>query len=139
MTSTRQAAATLLASAADGRLDQLSDQHGLSLVILFGSAAEPDAVDDPRDLDIAVLPIDEGSFDRIACHTAFVDLLHDDRVDLLDLSTAGVLARARALGDGVPLYERTQGLYAREQMRAVGMAMELGWLTDLELELLAAR
>ncbi|WP_370325108.1 nucleotidyltransferase domain-containing protein [Euzebya sp.] len=139
MVTIAQARATLLDAADDGRLDELCDRIGLSVVVLFGSAARAEWASHPRDLDIAVLPRDPRSFDRIACHTAFVDLVHIDAVDLLDLSTAGVVAQARALGDGLPLYEDDAGLYARQQMRAVGMAMEIGWLVELDLELMAER
>jgi predicted nucleotidyltransferase len=122
-------------SAVDGRLDRLAEEQELSLIVLFGSAVTDV---EPRDVDIAVLPRTPQGFDRARCTVAFIDLLHTDEVDLLDLSTAGVLARARALGAGEPLYEDTAGEYARQQLRAVPLAMELGWLTDLELELLAA-
>jgi predicted nucleotidyltransferase len=46
------AAHRLGSAAVDGRLEALADAHGLSLVVMFGSAArgQPDA----RDLDIAV-------------------------------------------------------------------------------------
>lgn len=132
----REAAADLVLAAEDGRLTRLCEQIGLDLVVLFGSAAGDD--DDPADLDIAVLSRNREALDRVRTTTAFIDLLHIDEVDLLDLARAGVMIRARALGDGVPLYETTDGLYAREQLRSVPLAMELGWLTALELELLAA-
>ncbi|WP_370325098.1 hypothetical protein [Euzebya sp.] len=80
---------------------------------------------------------------RRSARAALLDAAEDGRLDELcdriGLSTAGVLAQARALGDGLPLYEDDAGLYARQQMRAVGMAMELGWLVELDLELMAER
>lgn len=131
----REAAADLIRAADDGRLEELCQRVGLSLVVLFGSAVLEDAT--PADLDIAVLPVASDRLDRVATTTAFIDLVHVDAIDLLDLSRAGVMVRAHALGQGMPLYESVEGLYARQQMRAVPMAMELGWLTALELELLA--
>lgn len=139
MTTPPQALHELRRSAVDGRLQRLSDRHGLTLVVAFGSAVGAGDNDAPADLDIAVLPDDPTSFDLVACITAFVDLLHCDAIDVVDLSSAGVVLRARALGDGEPLYESRPGLYAREQFRAVPLAMESGWLTWLELDLLASR
>jgi predicted nucleotidyltransferase len=135
MTTPTEALEELRRAARDGRLERLCQRLGLDLVVVFGSAVDrlPDTT--PRDLDIAVLP--SPGTDLVAVVTALIDLLHLDAVDVLDLASAGVLARARALGDGEPLYESEPGLYAREQFRAVPLAMESGWLTDLELDLLA--
>lgn len=138
MVTPRQAAADLLAAAEDGRLEAMSRTQGVALMVLFGSAAH-DGDHIPADLDIAVLPQKPVTFDRIHCHTALVDLLHCDHIDLLNLSSAGWLARSRALGAGIPLYEDRPGVYAAEQLRAVPLAMELGWLVDLDLALLADR
>lgn len=131
-----QALTDLRAAAQDGRLDRLCSTADLDLVVVFGSALD-DA--DARDLDVAVLPHDPSTFDVVSCTTAFIDLLHLDAVDVTDLSRAGVLVRSRALGDGEPLFEASAGVFAREQMRAVPLAMESGWLTELELDLLASR
>lgn len=143
MVTIRQAAEELLTAGEDGRLEALCRTHGVALLVLFGSAVpDPDRVtsdSDPADLDIAVLPRSPSQLDRVACHTALVDLVHVDRIDLLDLSSAGWLARSQALGGGIPLYEDQPGTYAAAQFRAVPLAMELGWLTDLELSLLADR
>jgi hypothetical protein len=49
-----------------------------------------------------------------------------------------VLARSEALGWGEPLYERRPGRFAEEQMRAMGLRMETGWLLDLQLQALAS-
>lgn len=136
MTTPAQALQDLRAAAEDGRLNRLCSTIGIDLVVVFGSV-----LDGPRahDLDVAVLPHDPATFDPVACTTAFIDLLHLDAVDVTDLSRSGVLVRSRALGAGEPLFEASPGLFAREQMRAVPVAMESGWLTDLELDLLAPR
>lgn len=67
MTSTRAAAAELVAASRDGRLDELCEAHRVRLLGLFGSAANPAAVD-PDDVDVAVgflgparlVPLDRG-------------------------------------------------------------------------------
>lgn len=137
MTTPTDALYELRGAAEDGRLAGLCERFALDLVVAFGSAVDAASTSEPRDLDIAILPRHPEQLDLMRVATAFVDLIHLDRIDVLDLATAGVLARARALGDGEPLYESIVGLFAREQIRAVSMAMESGWLTDLELELLA--
>lgn len=57
----------------------------------------------------------------------------------MDLTRAGVLARSEALGTGEPLYERRSGIFAEQQMRALGQRMENGWLFDLQLAALEQR
>ena len=136
----RDALQALQAMAADGRLDTFCDAQGIDLVVAFGSAVDPGWPAPPRDLDLAVLAVEPSSdWGWAGLVSAFMELLHYDDVDVLNLRTAGVLARAEALGNGLPLYERRPGLFAQEQMRAVGQRMESGWLTRLQLETLAAR
>lgn len=139
MSSPREALADLRAMAADGRLDEFCERHGIDLLVAFGSAVDPGGIGAPRDLDLAVLAATPtGPWGWTALTSAVIALLHCDAVDVMDLSRAGVLARAGALGEGEPLYERSSGLFAREQMRAVGQRMELGWLERLRLDLLAS-
>lgn len=140
MRSPHEALHELRAMAADGRLDEFCERHGIDLLVVFGSAVDPGGpATEPRDLDLAVLAAPPpGPWGWTELASAVIALLHCDAVDVMDLSRAGVLARAGALGDGEPLYERSPGLFAREQMRAVGLRMELGWLERLRLDLLAS-
>lgn len=139
MSSPLEALDELRAMAADGRLDEFCDAHGIDLLVAFGSAVDARTFPEPRDLDLAVGATPRtGPWGWTELTSVLISLLHCDAVDVLDLSRASVLARAEALGDGEPLYERTPGLFAREQMRAVGLRMELGWLERLRLDLLAS-
>ena len=90
------AAHRLRSAAVDGRLEALADAHGLSLVVLFGSASrgQPDA----RDLDIAVGARARTGLDVLAVICALMDWSGSDRVDLLDLDLAGPEARKYAPG-----------------------------------------
>lgn len=139
MSTPREALDELRAMAGDGRLDEFCDTHDIDLLVVFGSAVAVGTSEEPRDLDLAVLaPTPGGPWGLSKLTSELISLLHCDLVDVMDLSRAGVLARAEALGDGEPLHERTPGLFAREQMRAVGMRMEMGWLEELRLDLLAS-
>ncbi|HET9254388.1 MAG TPA: nucleotidyltransferase domain-containing protein [Pseudonocardiaceae bacterium] len=101
------AARRLREAAVDGRLEALAEAHGLSLVVLFGSASrgEPDA----RDLDVAVGSRERARIDMIEVICALMELAEYDSVDLLDLDRAGPVACQRALVPGDPLYEYRRG------------------------------
>ncbi|MGH3770602.1 MAG: nucleotidyltransferase family protein [Pseudonocardiaceae bacterium] len=130
------AARRLRDAAVDGRLETLADHHGLSLVVLFGSASrdQPDA----RDLDVAVGSRARTGLDAVAVICALMDLVDHDRVDLLDLDRAGPVARQHALVPGDPLYEYRPGEFARQQMRASGQRLGTEWMRRLDLELMAS-
>ncbi len=93
MTTPAQALDRLRQAEASGELAALAERHGLSLVVVFGSAArgEPTA----RDLDVAV-----GSrladLDAVRLVMELMDLTGSDAVDLLDLDRAGPVARQHA-------------------------------------------
>lgn len=138
MSDPREARDRLFVLAGDGRLEDFCRDNGIRLLVVFGSAVEDAPEVPPRDLDVAVLPGEgPGRPDWVELVTGLIRLVGSDDVDALNLARAGVLARANALGWGVPLYEDEPGLFARQQMAAMGQRMELGWLTDLDLELLA--
>lgn len=131
------AARRLRAAALDGRLEDLAGAHGLSLVVLFGSAStgEPGA----RDLDVAVGSRARSGLNVIGVICALMDLVGSDRVDLLDLDRAGPVARQHALVPGEPLYEYQAGEFARQQMRASGQRLGTEWMRRLDLALMADR
>lgn len=124
-------------AAGDGRLAALAEIHGLSLVVLFGSASrgEPAA----RDIDIAIGSRTRTGLDAITVICALMDLLDCDRVDLLDLDRAGPVARQHAPVPGEPLYEYQPGEFIRQQMRASGQQLGTEWMRRLDLELMADR
>lgn len=117
----------------DGTVARLGDRFGLRLLVLFGSVAEGGPA--PQDLDVAFE--DEGNVDVVGLHEALYELTGFERIDLMDLGRAGIVARARALGRGVPLFEAPAGLFARQQMAAVTLLADTRWLRDVELEMLA--
>lgn len=131
------AAHRLRSAAVDGRLEALADVHGLSLVVMFGSASrgQPDA----RDLDIAVGARARTGLEVVAVICALMDLVDSDRVDLLDLDRAGPVARQHALVPGDPLYEYQPGEFARQQMRASGQRLGTEWMRRLDLALMSGR
>jgi hypothetical protein len=88
-----------------------------------------------RHPDVAVWPT--GAWDLVAFVTALARLVDHDRIDVLDLSRAGVVARGLALERCEPLYERTPGLFARHQMAALPPLADTAWIRDLALDTLA--
>lgn len=136
--STPQAALTRLRDAATrGELTRLCRAHGLRLLVVFGSAADPATAGSAGDLDLAFWPRD--GVDLLRLHDDLHALTGFDGIDLLDLSRAGVVARAQALGRGWPLYEAEAHLFAEEQVTALVRRLDTQWLRDLELDVLAER
>jgi predicted nucleotidyltransferase len=119
--------------AAAGDLDSFCAHHGIRLLTAHGSAVRPDD-GEPRDLDLAVLL--QAGADLVAVTTALVRLLRCDVVDVMDLGSAGLVARGAAL-EGEPLYEDEAGLYARMQMATLPLLAETAWIRRLQLEQLA--
>lgn len=90
-------------------------EAGCRLVLLFGSAARGERA--PGDLDIGVL-CDEGP-DPVALTNRFIRALRAQTVDVTDLRRADPLVLMLAARDGVPLYERRTGEFARFTSLAV--------------------
>ena len=88
---------------------------GAELVVLFGSAARGDALSG-SDLDLGVLA--PGGIDAVAVTNRFIELLRVQHVDVSDLRRADALLLALAARDGLPLYEREAGAFARFQSLA---------------------
>lgn len=139
MRSPREALAVLVAAAEDGRLDEICDRFGLDLVSVFGSVLD-DRVAEPSDLDVAVRFGPAVETDHVGVISALTELVGCERLDVLVLNRAGVVARSRALGPGSRgLFERERGAYALAQMAAVTEEMETAPMRRRDLELLAAR
>lgn len=138
MGTVREGLDRLQEAAATGALRRLCEEHAILLVVVFGSAMDQ-AAESPADLDIAVVPGPSAS-DLMTVTNAFIDMTRCSAVDVMDLSRAGVVARARALGpDCLPLYEAERGRFALAQMAALTEEMETAYLRRLDLELLAER
>jgi predicted nucleotidyltransferase len=88
----------------------LFEDESVRLVVLFGSLAGG-AGGDAGDIDIAVGA--DGGVDVIALTNRITSLLHEDAVDVVDLRGAPPLLMARIAEQGLPLYEREPGEFAR--------------------------
>ena len=88
---------------------------GLDLLLLFGSRARGDARPG-ADWDFGHLA--SGAVDIPGMLAALVETLGDDRIDLVDLRTAGGLLRYRAARDGRLVYEATPDLFDHFRLEA---------------------
>ena len=108
LSASRSAVLDALAAGTRGR-------PGLDLLVLFGSrargAARPGA-----DWDFGYLAAPET--DVPALLAALVDVLRDDRVDLVDLGRAGGLLRYRAACDGRLVHEASAGRFDGYRLEA---------------------
>lgn len=115
-------------------LDVLCRRYGVSLLVLFGSAAVGHP--SPGDIDVAA------RFDRYepGAVLAFLDELAEaartDRLDLLVLNTAGPVAREQALVFGTPLFLSSPDLFAEAQIAASLERLDTDVLRRQELEML---
>jgi len=100
---------------------------------VFGSTAQ--GAEDPRDLDVAVRLEDDARLLDVL--EALVALTGVERLDVLDLNRAGVVARERALVGSIALYEREPGMFERAAVAAMVERMDTDWLRRLDLELMA--
>jgi predicted nucleotidyltransferase len=96
-------------------LRTIARQHGLSLLVLFGSRARGDALVH-GDWDLGYLAAD--SVDPLALTAALAESLGTERVDLVDLGRASGLLRYRAARDGIPVYEAQKGSFDRFRFEA---------------------
>ena len=102
-------------SAFDAVVSGARGTGGLHLLILFGSRARGDARPG-ADWDFGYLA-DEAA-DVPGLLAALVEVLDNDRVDLVDLGRASGLLRYRAACDGLPVYEATSDLFDRYRLQA---------------------
>jgi predicted nucleotidyltransferase len=107
---TRQPAAELIRSVA-------ARQTGLQMMVLFGSRARGDARAE-SDWDFAYLGDKRLDVARLLDELA--EALDTDRVQLVDLETAGGLLRYRVCRDGLLLHEAEHDLFAHFWLDAVG-------------------
>ncbi|CAN5295613.1 hypothetical protein BH23ACT9_BH23ACT9_03760 [soil metagenome] len=129
----RVALERLIAAAEAGDLSGMLETHDVDLIVAFGSATE--AVGPAADLDLAVGCT--GQLDAVGLMESLYAATGFERVDLLDLRPAGIVARGEALGHGRLVFERTPGTFAERQVVALTLMWDTRWLRDLELEQLA--
>lgn len=113
------------------RLRPLFEDASLRLVILFGSLARGDA-GEAGDIDIAVDSDD--AVDIVELTNRIIRLLHEDAVDVVDLRSASPVLKARIGEEGLPLYEREPGSFARFRSLAWRRWVDTGKLRRLQQE-----
>lgn len=87
----------------------IAETGGFRLAVLFGSAARGST--QPEDLDIGVLA--DGLIDTVALTNQLTRSLRRQEVDVTDLRAAPPILLALVAREGIPLYERTSGEFAR--------------------------
>jgi predicted nucleotidyltransferase len=121
--------------ARDGTLGGFCRNHGIKLLVAFGSAVDPDWPAPPQDLDLAVVLRDPRTLLQVL--DAFVARLGLEQIDFMDLGRANDVARFNALARGELLFEATHGAFAEAEIAAVVRYADTQWLRDLELQALA--
>lgn len=120
---------------ASGSLADLCGQHELELLVLFGSAASPEAnAAEPGDIDLAVAARHGGSVDLLGVTESLADLMGGDHLDVMDLALAGPVARHRALTTGEVLYADTPHTFAERQIFAINYYIETAPMRAAVLE-----
>ena len=90
--------------------ERVGREVGARLIVLFGSAARSDG-GGAEDLDIGVLA--DAALDAVAVTNRFIQLLETQNIDVADLRRADPLLLMLVARDGVPLFQRTSGEFAR--------------------------
>lgn len=143
-----------LRHAADSEeLAELARRHQLELITLFGSSRKrPESA---GDIDVAYLPAfrPAGSQESSRTQTAaasnssrslptHVQLMIDveeltgcDQIDLMSLKQATPVALFAALAYGEPLYESQKGIFANQQIQAMGIFRDTAHFRDLALRM----
>lgn len=113
------------------KLKELCGKYGIDLVILHGSRAKGLATD-KSDIDLAVvgdpLRIKSNYYDILS---GFSDIF-GDRSDVAFLNGAEPMICFQAAMAGVPLFERTEGLFAYYRMKAVNRYNDAKKFRELE-------
>ena len=91
-------------------------QSALTLMVLFGSRSRGEARS-ASDWDFAYAA--SAAVDVLTLRADLVDVLGTDRVDVVALEGASALIRYRVARDGVPVFERRPGEFARFWLSAV--------------------
>jgi hypothetical protein len=134
MTEMRAALTRLREAASDGVLPAVCERYDVELLVAFGSATVPGRP--PNDLDLAVL-FGDGRRDLLGLLDELSIIAGTSRLDLMDVRSAGPVARERALLRAVRLFEANRGTLTRMRMAAMTERMDTEWLRRLDLELMA--
>jgi predicted nucleotidyltransferase len=104
---------------------------GLDLLILYGSRARAEATA-RSDWDLGYLATSD--LDAAELHARIVEVLGDDRVDLVDLARASGQLRYRVAGDGRLVFERTAGSIERFRLEAIAYWLDMAPVIRAEYE-----
>jgi predicted nucleotidyltransferase len=104
---------------------------GLDALILYGSRARGDATLH-SDWDLGYLA--SGELDVGELHSCIVEVLGDDRVDLVDLARASGQLRYRAAGDGRTIFERSPRSVERFRLGAIAYWLDMAPVVRAEYE-----
>jgi predicted nucleotidyltransferase len=120
-----------------GKLRQVvhavAQARALRLVVLFGSAAR--GASGPEDLDIGVLA--DQLVDAVALTNDLTQSLGRQDVDLTDLRMANPVLLALVAREGLPLFEREPGEFARFASLAVRRFADTRKFRDAEADRLS--
>lgn len=130
-----RAALRRLQGVAGAELASICQRHRVELLVAFGSAARGD--DTPRDLDLAVRFADSHP-DVLGFLDSLGQVTDTSVIDLMNLATAGPVAKERSLVGSILLFEQTPGTLTQAQIAAMMERMDTDWLRRLDLELMAA-
>lgn len=125
--------------AQDGRLRRLCDEHGVDLLVGFGSAIR-NTGRPAGDVDLAYRFKSSRNVDLqtvlefVAVITAAAST---EQIDFMDLSRAHPVAREQALAYGEVLVENRKGDFAREQVAAINARMDTEWIREIQRKQLA--
>jgi predicted nucleotidyltransferase len=125
-----------LQGAARSELASLCQRHRVELLVAFGSAAR-DGDGTPHDLDLAVRFADSNP-DVLGFLDSLSQVTNTSVIDLMNLATAGPVAKERSLVGSILLFEQAPGTLAQAQIAAMMERMDTDWLRRLDLELMAA-
>lgn len=134
VTDPHQALDRLRAAAGAGRLREICQRYGVGLLVAFGSAVRSSGT--PNDLDLAVR-FDTPRPDVLGLLDELSTIAGTSKLDVMNLASAGPVARERALVGAVPLVEQPAGSFARAQLAAIMERMDTAWLRRLDLDLMA--
>ncbi|GAB3715203.1 hypothetical protein [Mariniluteicoccus flavus] len=123
----------LLADRDSGRLARLCADHGIDLLVQFGSSRNDPA--QAGDVDVAYSFRHGVEGDDLAVVNALGEA-YGDALDIMPLDRAGSVAKYAALGGGEVLVELTDEKFALQQMAAFGQFVDTQRFRDLQVEAL---
>lgn len=119
------------AAVASGELARLCEEHGLEVVVLFGSALTSA---EPGDIDLAVGFSPGARRDLLGVVNALADLVPGDHLDIMDLDRADPVAQRAATDHMRVLFEADPTVAAERAIKAFMLFEDTRWLRRLQQE-----